>query len=210
MTAKKFKRGKIKHREERSLFVIAVEGKTEYEYFNTFRNKLASVRIFVDQGKSSNPRAVLQAVNGKLDALKRDGELRPGDEAWVIVDEDRWPEPELVEIWKWGAERRDRGIGFSVPQFEWWLLLHFEDGHGARTQREIMDRLNSYLPEYQKGNRKQLKFADEAISLAIERAYSKVKTVPYESGERQAVLGAWTSVHILVDKIQAAIKRSNP
>lgn len=206
--AKKFKREKVKQREERSLFVIAVEGKTEKEYFNRFRNKLSSVRVLVTQGKSSNPRAVLQTVNGALDTLKRKDELRPGDEAWVILDEDHWTEIELQEIWDWGQQRKDRGVGFSVPQFEWWLLLHFEDGRGVRTQREVLERLCVYIPDYQKGNPNQLDFDADAIAKAVQRAASKVNSLPYQREEREAIAGAWTTVHLLVDKLQNAIARS--
>ena len=39
----------------------------------------------------------------------------------------------------------------SVPCFELWLLLHFEDVHAPIHRNEVYDRLKPYLPGYDKG-----------------------------------------------------------
>jgi len=39
----------------------------------------------------------------------------------------------------------------SNPKFEYWLLLHFEDGSGVRSSGDCSERLKKYLPNYNKG-----------------------------------------------------------
>nr|VFJ70099.1 MAG: RloB-like protein [Candidatus Kentron sp. FW] len=57
----------------------------------------------------------------------------------------------------------------SNPQFEYWLLLHFEDGTGITNSRQCIDRLKRYLPGYDKGIDAR-KITREGIDGAIERA----------------------------------------
>ena len=58
----------------------------------------------------------------------------------VTSNGDEWEDDQIQEIWSWASQRGDRGIALSLPQFEWWLLLHFEDGTGAGTRKR-----DSYL-----------------------------------------------------------------
>lgn len=196
-------------RAQRALFIIVVEGETERRYFENLRQLSANLTVKVSTGKSSNPRAVIQEMERQIQAAKRSG-LQPGDQAWIVFDQDNWS-PEAIEMaWGWANERRkDRGIGFSRPQFEWWLLLHFEEGKRATTQREILDRLNTHIPDYEKGNANQLPRSEEEYNQAIARARSKVSTPLRSFDETEDIQGGFTTVHFLVERILDAIEASS-
>ena len=65
-----------------------------------------------------------------LDHIKR-GEVQPCDEAWIVIDRDEWTEEQLARLHQWSNERTNHGFALSNPNFEYWLILHFEDGDNA-------------------------------------------------------------------------------
>jgi len=66
--------------------------------------------------------------------------LRASDRAWIVVDADSWPEDQLLELHGWSTEDSRYGLAVSNPKFEFWLLLHFEDGNGAATSARALLR----------------------------------------------------------------------
>jgi hypothetical protein len=85
----------------------------------------------------------------------------------------------------------------SNPKFEYWLLLHFEDGNGVGTSRECTDRLIAHLPNYQKGSvdtRKLLAGVNDAVERAKRRDNPKCVDWPKMTG---------TTVYRLVEKIHS-------
>ena len=58
----------------------------------------------------------------------------------------------------------------SVPSFELWLLLHFEDIRTPLHRDELMRRLRRYLPIYDKGASGAFAATRERLPIAIERA----------------------------------------
>ena len=134
----------------KDVFLIVTEGTTEKNYFEMecFRDK--SVKVEARRGVHPHPPALLKTADDWLANLKRDGDLRPGDPAWVVLDEDDATDQQLRAVFEWAAERKDRGVGFSVPQFEYWLLLHFADAKGASTQKDVLDSLMQHWPAYAK------------------------------------------------------------
>lgn len=204
----RLRRKKLSTREVRIVFVIAVEGKTEKAYFEYFQGFVSAVQVIVNKGKASNPKSVLNQAESMLEKLKRADDLRPGDQAWVVVDRDQWNEEDIVTMWDWAAKRKDRGVALSLPQFEWWLLLHFEEGTGAGTQQEILNRLKIHIPNYEKGEKVQLPHTDKQHTLAIDNARRKIRENPEEFKELEDISGAWTTVHFLMEKIIEAIRAS--
>jgi hypothetical protein len=61
------------------------------------------------------------------------------------------------------------GFALSNPMFEYWLLLHFEDGSGVSSGRDCSDRLKQYLADYDKGIDVR-KFTSQGIEDALRRA----------------------------------------
>jgi len=99
----------------------------------------------------------------------RQEELRSSDEAWLVVDKDQWTDEQLDQLRAWAQARDNYGFALSNPKFEYWLLLHFEDGTGIASSRDCSDRLNRHLPDYDKGIDAR-KITRDRIDEAIRRA----------------------------------------
>lgn len=136
-------------RRYRKLFVIAVEGtKTEPQYFAIFNDQNSVIRVKCVKGSHhSSPPQVLRRLE---DYLKQEN-LWVSDEAWLVVDKDHWADDQLALLYAWSEGSERYGLALSNPKFEYWLLLHFEDGKGIRTSYGCSRRLKRYLPDYAKG-----------------------------------------------------------
>ena len=58
----------------------------------------------------------------------------------------------------------------SVPSFELWLLLHFEDIQSTLHRDEVLRRLKRHIPDYEKGRKGAFKQTQAFLGTAIERA----------------------------------------
>jgi hypothetical protein len=58
----------------------------------------------------------------------------------------------------------------SVPSFELWLLLHYEDIHAPLHRDEVMRRLKQYIPGYDKGADNAFAITQSTLDLATQRA----------------------------------------
>ncbi len=95
--------------------------------------------------------------------------LKKSDEAWLVVDKDRWTDEQLAQLNEWSQGEDNYGFALSNPKFEYWLLLHFEEGAGITSSQDCSDRLKRHLPDYDKGIDPR-KFPQETIDEAIRRA----------------------------------------
>lgn len=103
------------------------------------------------------------------DSLKQKENQRFPDEAWLVVDRDQWTEEQLNELYDWAKSGKDRGFALSNPKFEYWLLLHFEDGNNIKSAQDCSNRLRRFLPDYDKKVDSH-KITPESIDKAISRA----------------------------------------
>nr|VFK55087.1 MAG: RloB-like protein [Candidatus Kentron sp. TUN] len=124
--------------------------------------------------------------------------LKSSDEAWLVVDKDKWRDDQLIELHRWSQEADNYGLALSNPKFEYWLLLHFEEGTGVANSRDCTKRLQRHLPGYEKGIDSR-KITREMISKAIERAKRR-DTPPCTDWPRTT----GTTVYKLVEHIQKA------
>lgn len=163
---RKFKRPSGKRR-YRKMFVLATEGsKTESQYFAIFNNQNLVVHIkFLKGGYSSAPPQVLARMRNHL---KKEG-LKDSDEAWLVVDKDQWTDEQLSQLHEWTKEGGNYNLALSNPKFEFWLLLHFENGSGVSNSQTCSQRLEFYLPRYDKGIDVK-KISEDMITEAIKRA----------------------------------------
>lgn len=154
-------------RRYRKLIVIATEGsKTEPQYFSLFNDQELIVKVkCLKGGYASAPPKVLKRM---ADHLKNSG-LQATDEAWLVVDRDNWTEEQLDQLYHWSKQTENYGFALSNPRFEYWLLLHFEDGNGIAGAQDCSDRLKGHLPGYKKGIDPR-KFTPDTIDAAISRA----------------------------------------
>ena len=154
-------------RHYRRLFLIATEGeKTEPQYFKALSNQQATIKIkCIKKEGDSSPKQVLKRMKRHL----KEYELKKTDAAWLVVDKDEWPEAQLTQLHQWAEAADNRGLALSNPKFEYWLLLHFEEGKGIVGSRDCTKRLKKHLPDYNKGI-KGNQFSRETITQAIQRA----------------------------------------
>jgi hypothetical protein len=195
MQRRKFKRP-LGERRYRKLFVIAAEGaKTEPQYFAIFNNQRSIIRVNCLKGKTdSAPSQVLRRMAAHL---KKEA-LRESDEAWLVVDKDQWTDEQLSKLHEWAQTKANFGLSLSNPKFEYWLLLHFEDGTGIDSPQDCVEHLRRYLPDYDKGIDSK-KFPPESVAEAIRRARHR-DNPPCPDWPR--TMGS-TTVYRLVENIMA-------
>lgn len=181
-------------RRYRKLFVIATEGTiTEPIYFSLFNDQNAVVRVSCVKGKKSDyPLTTLKRLKKKI----AEEALRKNDEAWLVIDKDDWTEQQLQSLFDWSKEQENYGFALSNPKVEYWLLLHFEDGSKSTTPTGCAQRLQKYLPGYDKGfdpRKISREMVDDAIARAKQRDMPPCTDWPREEGI--------TTVYRLVENI---------
>jgi hypothetical protein len=151
----------------RKVFIIATEGEvTEPEYFLQLNNKQYSVQILCL--KPSNSHSPLEVLTQLKIHLKKEA-LRKSDEAWLVIDRDNWAKKDLAVLHKWAKTRSNYGFALSNPKFEYWLLLHFEDGLAVSNSLECSVRLRQYWSNYNK-HIDPRKITTSGIHAAVSRA----------------------------------------
>ncbi|MDP8246731.1 MAG: RloB family protein [Candidatus Tritonobacter lacicola] len=190
---RKFRRRRGKRR-YRKMYIIATEGaKSEPQYFDLFNSKNATIHIkcLKNRGHGRDPVKVLKELKQYIN----DEGIRAGDEAWAVVDRDQWTDEQLNELHQWRQSAENYGLAVSNPKFEYWLLLHFEEGSGVTSSRACTDRLLRYLPHYEKGHievDKLLLGIQSAITRAKQKDHPPCTDWPRNTG---------TTVYRLVEKL---------
>jgi len=81
----------------------------------------------------------------------------------------------------------------SVPCFELWLLLHFEEVHAPIHRNDVYQRLEVHLPGYEKGQEGHWTATKDNLDSAIRRALARAaSTTAYDGRE------PYTAMHELV------------
>ena len=139
-------------------FLIVTEGKvTEPTYFSLLRDRMriASVRIRIAPGRTSDPKHVIEtAVSLREEPIRKAKEGKASlvepdeyDQVWAVIDTDvairngSWDEIRLF------AEQSNVILAPSTPCFEFWLILHLcfttrtDLFDGAAAKRAFKDQL---------------------------------------------------------------------
>lgn len=167
MTAR-FRR-KLGDRPYKRMFVIVAEGTvTEQEYFPLLSDESI---VHVKCLRNRRSLAPCDALRRVREYIREEG-LRNTDEAWVVADKDQWLEEHLAELHAWSREKANYGFALSNPTFEFWLLLHFDDGAGAVSSDDCDRRLKRHLPNYDK-HVSAKDFTPDRIQDAVRRARNR-------------------------------------
>lgn len=161
----------------RKYFLLATEGSiTEPEYFDQFR-QFHSI-AYARRSGGNSPAKLLSALRECMDKSS----LRSGDQVWLVLDRDEWDEEDLNTCSEWVANQSTNskikvGLALSNPKFEFWLLLHFEDGDGYTSRGACVQGLKCYIPNYDK----HIKGYDWVgmAPQAIDRAMKKLDDSPW-------------------------------
>jgi len=136
--------------------------RTEPTYFKglkqAFRNPAVVVKVVAEP---RDPEAVVRAARLHLES----GDF---DAAWCVLDVDEFRFERALK------DAREHGISLAVsnPCFEVWLLLHRADLRTPfPTAKDVLVRLRSQLPHYEKSGLRFADFEDHVVD-AITRARS--------------------------------------
>ena len=189
----------------RKLFVIATEGsKTEPNYFTILKRLLSKTQIDIKVLKSnhnSDPSHVLKQMKAHL----KKNSIKLSDEAWLVIDKDQWTDEQLNKLYEWKKEPANHGIALSNPKFEYWLLLHFEDGNNISSSKDCSERLKKHLPDYDKkinDNNLPLEMIQKAVARAQKRDNPPCKDWPRSPGN--------STVYKLVKNLLSETSSSSP
>lgn len=174
MGLKRLRERKCDTRKPRRRIVLSCEGNvTEIQYFRHFENMRDDVYI-----KFLNNRRHKSAPVFVVDALKKyliEEPLMGADEAWAVIDYDERPAQMIQSVID---ALKDIGknvhLALSNPNFEFWLLLHFEDGTGVQTKKECNAKLAKYISNYDKS-------IPEKVFAHIEKAIDRAEAIDKRS-----------------------------
>lgn len=185
-------RRQIGQRRYKKMYIISTEGtRTEPAYFQLFNNNKSVICVKCLKGNDkSSPISVLKRMKKYL---QEEG-LKSSDEAWLVMDKDQWTESQLIELYHWSEEKKNYGLAVSNPNFEFWLLLHFEGGSQI-TANQCLKRLRRYMPEFDK-NLDIRTITSKMIMQAIKRA-KELDNPPCEDWPRSST----STVYRLVEKL---------
>lgn len=194
------------------LLIVCEGAKTEPNYFGEIRQelRLSTANVQVQHGAfGTDPLSVVKYA----EHVFRHGDLGRGiepkefDRVLVVFDRDdhlnyhgalayamsldeKLPNDEKVRV--------PFDVIASVPCFELWLLLHFEDVQAPIHRDEVYQRLRGHIPGYDKGQGGYWSTTKHLLSVASERAEARAALTTAEDGQEP-----FTSVHELVARLTA-------
>jgi hypothetical protein len=185
-------------RRYKKVFYLAVEGtKTEPQYFKYINNiqKKAVIKMPPGQKKGLSPKKLVESMGKWLTELKSEKNFWKDDQAWLVFDTDSRDDEQIRPAHDWATQDDNQNIAVSNPKFEYWLLLHFEDGDNLSTPQACDKRLNACLPNYKK-QIDTAKFSKSMIEQAVRRAKQRDRP-PCKDWPRQR----GTTVYRLVEQL---------
>ena len=166
------------------ILIVSEGSKTEPNYFEEIRKKyrLHTANVQVRPGElGTDPIQVVQYahdlfINGDPD---KHISKRGFEQVYAVFDRDEhqgyFNALKKAESYD-GKLRNDfkQAVTFraiaSVPSFELWLLLHYEDIQAPLHRDEVMQRLKRYIPGYEKGAGNAFALTCEHLDVALPRA----------------------------------------
>jgi hypothetical protein len=190
--------------------LIVTEGsKTEPNYFNEIRAAYRLHTANVEVQHSELGTAPIQVVKYAQELFEngdrhKNIQRRGFEQVYAVFDRDNhdsyFDALRLAESLN-GKLRNDakQAIVFqaaaSVPNFELWLLLHFEDVQAPLHRDEVMRRLKLHMSNYEKSVRRSFANTSENLAIAIERAKRlAIRFTAHTDPEPFTAIGAFVSL----------------
>jgi RloB-like protein len=185
--------------------LIVCEGKkTEPNYFEEMRILARLPSIHVRIAHSNLGTEPIQVVESAIGAFQ---ETKEFDKVYAVFDRDDHPTYanaiHKADAHKSKLKNDERKVAEfcavpSVPCFEFWLLLHFENITALFHRDEIFQRLRKHLPEYAKNANDTFGKTQQFLGIAMARASSL-------RGQFQRLPGndPYTEVDILVATLKS-------
>jgi hypothetical protein len=178
------------------LLIVCEGGKTEPQYLGEIRQeqRLSTAHVHVQQGGfGTEPLQVVEFAERLFTRGDRAKgvEARAFDQVFVVFDRDQHLTYDNALDKAAALDRRllndehepvsVRAIA-SVPCFELWLLIHFEEIHAPLHRNDVCDRLRVYLPGYSKGQSGQWARTQAQLDLAMGRAATRAEMTNARNG----------------------------
>ena len=176
---------KLNQRASYDRILIVSEGsRTEPNYFGEIRaaHRLHTANVVVRPGESGTaPIQVVQYAKELFEVGDQHRRILPRafERVFAVFDRDDhgsyFEALRLAELLD-GKLRNDArqpvrfGAIASVPSFELWLLLHYEDICAPLHRDEVMNRLKQYIPDYSKGAGDAFAITRGVLNTAMQRA----------------------------------------
>lgn len=200
------RRAAVRQPYERLLIVCEGE-KTEPQYLREIQQAYRLATAHVQVLHSQIGTEPLQVLDYALTVFKegdREHGVYPGefDRIVVVFDRDQHQtyHAALAKVAaQSGRLRNDNRVAVpvdvvaSVPCFELWLLLHFEDVHAPLHRHEALARLKTHLPGYEKGSGGHWVATQGRLDAATQRAQRLAATTTAHDGTQP-----YTAMHELV------------
>ncbi len=172
-------------REYRKVFTIFPEGeKTESCYFTILRAMNKAVNIIIKKGdKKTEPNQVL----GWAKKYIKENGVSKNEQIWLVIDVDGRPEHSFKECFAWEKINTKHNLAMSNPKFEYWLLMHFENGDDIKGAIDCMTKLTRYIPSYTKSNISSKEITRESCAVAAGNGKRKHDAVEVLEGNCSTV-----------------------
>jgi RloB-like protein len=166
------------------ILIISEGSKTEPNYFREIRalHRLHTANVeILPSALGTNPLQIVEYAKSVFEFGDRHKNIQPKafEQVFVVFDRDEHDGyHDALRV----AESLNRKLRndarqpvifkaiASVPNFELWLLLHFEDVHAPAHRTQVLSSLKKYLPEYEKGAENVFALTSKHLEVAIERA----------------------------------------
>ncbi|WP_165246682.1 RloB family protein [Adlercreutzia sp. ZJ141] len=126
------------------VLLVYCEGKTEEAYFNIlfdFYRPPAFVEVEVYGQKGQHVALINNTIVKRNELCNEMGYTEHEIECWAVCDEDKMPYT-YTELLKY-ADDHDVHLAFSAPQFEMYLLQHFEQS-GDTDKNVVFQKLSAH------------------------------------------------------------------
>ena len=146
------------------LLLICCEGKTEQQYFQILQRmfRLPGARVFIIGERGQLKALINRTVQEREKLCAEHGFSAEEIECWAVCDDDGMA-GKYAELLAY-AEANNIQLAFSRPQFEAFVLQHFEQS-GEYRQAALYERLNFHKEDYERGpyNKGDLSWLKTAI-----------------------------------------------
>lgn len=170
----------------RRVILVCCEGKTEAGYFEIIRTvfRIPGYYGLHIEGEKGQHKALIDKTVERRDALAEELGIGVCEiEAWSVCDKDKMPctYKELESY----AQERDVRLAFVAPQFEAYLLQHFEQS-GCVKRQELYEKLADLRKRYGSSHEynDSVKADLEWMRIALDAKPTLVKTAIVNADQR--------------------------
>lgn len=191
--------------------LILCEGETEENYFkglisqDKYRRKFSSIDVKIFKPKDHSPLGLVNYAKTKIKVAKR--EKNAYDFVWVIFDKDGHAKiSEAFEVARISSPKIN--IAFTVPCFEYFVLLHFEKTTKPfkKCDSVISKIKKKWLPDYEKAtNIFEVLLTNKTVGIKNSKWVIEQFNDELDSGKRVYELSAYSNIHDLVEYLYSLV-----